>query len=314
MNKMSPDFFKYLLNSSDISDVMFRGLVQQFYYNCRVKNLTEKTLSGYGERLSNFYNFLSSQKTLFENVNGKTIQAYIISQKGKVSDHTINGRIRVLKVFFNYLQKDGLWNNGNPMEEISFIKAEQTLKPILGPDQIEKLLAIPSRRTFQGYRNYCIILTFWDSLVRLSELINMKMPDVDLKAGLIKVYGKGRKERIVPIGVKSMKHLHYYWFRFREKISGEYFFCTSKGKPLAIRHVERILERIGKKAGVYVTPHLIRHSAATWWIKTGAQPMYLQNLMGHTSMSVTQKYIHLASIDDLKNHHNRFSPADSLKV
>jgi len=314
MGKMSPDFFTYLLFHADIQDKMFKGLVEQFYYHCRVKNLTEKTLSGYGERLKNFYLFLSSHNIPFEDINRKTIQDYIISQKGKVSDHTINGRIRVLKLFFNYLQKDGLLNNGNPMQAISFIRAEKTLKPILGPEQIEKLLSIPSRRTFQGYRNYCMVLTFWDSLIRLSELINLKAADVDLKAGLIKVYGKGRKERIVPIGARTIKHLDYYWFKFRQGLPSEYFFCTSAGKRLTIRHVERILERIGRRAGVYVTPHLIRHSAATWWIKSGAQPMYLQNLMGHTSMSVTQKYIHLASIGDLKNHHTKFSPADNLKV
>lgn len=311
---MPPDFFGELLRIADKEDVKFRDMLEQFYYDCKVRNLSPDTLRGYGERLANFYAFLQNRKIPFDALSRQTIQDYIISLKGRVSDHTVNGRLRVLRVFFRMLLREGLWLKTNPMEKVSLIRSENTLKPVLTPDQIELLLSVPNKRVFTGYRNFAMLLVFWDSLIRLSELINLKSEDVDLRQGLIKVYGKGRKERMVPIGAKTARALHYYWVKYRKPISGEVFFCQRNGRSLDKRNVQRILERIGKRARIHVSPHLIRHSAATWWIKQGAQPMYLQNLMGHTSMSVTQRYVHLASVDDLKKHHQKFSLADSLRI
>lgn len=314
MAKSSSDLLKALIESVDKKYTMFKDLLQQFYYQCSVKNLSQITIRGYGDRLTSFYQFLKKRNIPFESVNRSTIEEYVLSLKDRVSDYTVNGRIRVLKLFFNYLVTEGLWDNGNPMEKIKFTKTERKIKPILTPEGIEKLLAVPNKRTFWGYRNFCIILVFWDTLIRLSELINIRLDDVDLKDGLLKVYGKGRKERIVPLGAKTIKSLHYYLIKHRNQIESEYLFCTSRGKPLDQRNVQRILERIGRRVGIHVSSHLIRHSAATWWIREGAQPMYLQNLMGHTSMSVTQKYINLANVDELKKHHAKYSPADNLRL
>lgn len=311
---MSPDFFQELLRTADTEDVKFHDLAAQFYYDCKVRNLSPNTLRGYGERLTAFYKFLRERTCAIEKVSRETIQEYILSLKGRVSDHTVNTTLRVLRVFFRFLLREGLSANGNPMEKISLIRAENKLKPILVPEQIEQLLSVPNKRTFIGYRNFTMILVFWDSLIRLSELINLKVENVDLKQGLLKVYGKGRKERVVPIGAKTVRSLHFYWMKYRHGIPGEIFFCQKSGKLLDGRNVERILSRIGDHVRIYVTPHLIRHSGATWWIKQGAQPMYLQNLMGHTSMSVTQRYVHLASVDDLKKHHSKFSLADGLRI
>ncbi|HXF47806.1 MAG TPA: tyrosine-type recombinase/integrase [Verrucomicrobiae bacterium] len=312
--KMSPDFFAELLRDADTTDMRFHDLAEQFYYDCKVRNLSPNTLRGYGERLMNFYLFLKVRKIRLEGVNRAVIQDYIMSLKDRVSDHTVNGRLRVLRVFFRFLAREGLSSNGNPMDKVSLIKTENTLKPILMPEQIEQLLSVPNKRIFTGYRNFAILLVFWDSLIRLSELTNLKIADVDLKQGLLKVYGKGRKERVVPVGTKTVRALHLYWVKYRQRIPGELFFCQKSGRMLERRNVERILTRIGERVKLHVTPHLIRHSAATWWIKQGAQPMYLQNLMGHTSMSVTQRYVHLASVDDLKKHHQKFSLADSLRI
>jgi len=311
---MSPDYFAELLKDADKIDMRFRDLAEQFYYDCRVRNLSPNTLRGYGERLMNFHVFLKGRKLRLEAVTRAVIQDYIMSLKDRVSDHTVNGRLRVLRVFFRFLAREGLSNNGNPMEKVSLIKTENTLKRILTPEHMEQLLSVPNKRIFTGYRNFAALLVFWDSLIRLSELINLKVEDVDLKQGLLKVFGKGRKERVVPVGTKTVRALHYYWIKYRQRISGDFFFCQKSGQPLERRNVERILTRIGERVDLHVTPHLIRHSGATWWIKQGAQPMYLQNLMGHTSMSVTQRYVHLASVDDLKKHHQKFSLADSLRI
>ncbi len=305
---------KRLLELTYKDSYMFKESLQQFYYNCRVRNLSEKTLNIYGERLTNFYNFLKVKKVDFDKTEKSTVQDYIMSMKDKVSDHTVNGRIRVLKTFFGFLASEGLWNNGNPMQKISFVKTERRIKPVLAPEQIEQVLKYFNKNTYTGYRNYCMVCVFWDSLIRLSELMNLRVDDVNFKEGTLKVLGKGRKERIVPLGAKTIKHLHRFWISYRNKIDCDYFFCDSHGRPLEKRNVERILERTGEKCGIHITPHLLRHSGATFLALTGCPAFLLQKLLGHTTLSTTQIYVNLKDDERLKQTFLKYSPMDSLKV
>lgn len=308
------DRLKELLEKVD-NDTMMRGLLEQFYFNCKVKNLSEKTMSVYGERLGHFHGFLKSNRILFDQVSKETIQQYILSMKGRVSDHTVNGRLRVLKTFFKFLSSEGLSNNGNPLDRIQYIRVERKLKPVLSAEQVEQLLHFANyRKSFYCSRNKAMILLFWDSLIRLSELINIRKDDVDFKSGSLKVLGKGRKERICPLGAKTLKTLHAYCLLYRNKIEGDYFFCLKNGRPLERRHVERILERIGKKAGIKVSPHLLRHSAASHLALSGIPAFMLQRLLGHTSLNTTQIYIHLIDDQKLKQVFQKYSPGDYLRV
>lgn len=293
---------------------MFKEGLDQFYFNCRLKNLSVATLKCYGERLNDFYNFIQKKSVPFENVDRSVVQEYILNLEDKVSDYNLNGRLRVLKVSFNFLIKEGIWDGKpNPMEKVDYVRAEKKFKPVISVEEMEKILTVPNRRAFEGYRNYCMILVFWDCLVRLSELINIKVSNVDLKEGVIKVLGKGRKERFIPVGLNTLKCLHYCWTKHRRNIQGDYFFCIKDGKPLNVRGVERILERIGKKVGIKIGPHLIRHSGGTFWIKEDGSPYVLQKILGHTTQSTTQLYVHLAGVD-VKEAYSHYSPADKLRL
>jgi integrase/recombinase XerD len=140
---------------------MFKEGVDQFYFNCRLKNLSVATLKCYGERLNDFYNFIQKKSVPFENVDRSVVQEYILGLKDKVSDYTLNGRLRVLKVFFNLLIKEGIWDGKpNPMEKVDYVRAEKKLKPVISVEEMEKILTVLNRRTFEGYRNYCMILVF----------------------------------------------------------------------------------------------------------------------------------------------------------
>ena len=215
---------------------MFKEGLDQFYFNCRLKNLSVATLKCYGERLNDFYNFIQKKSVPFENVDRSVVQEYILNLEDKVSDYNLNGRLRVLKVPFNFLIKEGIWDGKpNPMEKVDYVRAEKKFKPVISVEEMEKILTVPNRRAFEGYRNYCMILVFWDCLVRLSELINIKVSNVDLKEGVIKVLGKGRKERFIPVGLNTLKCLHYCWTKHRRNIQGDYFFCIKDGKPLNVR-------------------------------------------------------------------------------
>lgn len=281
-----------------------------------MKNLTEKTLSTYGERLENFRRFLDLTHVPFDQVEKPTVQRYIMSMKDRVSDHTVNGRIRVLKIFFKFLVMEGLWNSGrpNPMDGIQYVRTERRFKPVLAQEEIEKLLKIPNRKTFCGYRNFCVLWLFWDSLIRLSELINIRTGDINLQAGTVKVMGKGRKERMLPIGAKLARHLHAYLHRFRSNMPGDHLFCTNHGLPLEKRHLQHVLERIGKRAHLHVTPHLIRHSAASHLALTGIPAFMLQRMLGHTSLNTTKMYIHLIDDEKLKQVFRQYSPGDGLRL
>lgn len=304
-----------MVSGTDRDDV-FRTCVEQFYFSCKVKNLTEKTLSVYGERLKDFQTFLTRKHIAFDDVRKITIQQYILDMKDRVSDHTINGRIRALKTFFKFLATEELWDKSrpNPMEGVSFVKTETKFKPVISQEDVERLLRVPNRKTFYGYRNFCMIYLFWDSLIRLSELLNLRVNDVDFKAGTIRVMGKGRKERMLPLGAKLLRHLHLYLNKQRAAIPGDVLFCTNHGYPIQKRHLQHVLERIGKRAKVSVTPHLIRHSAASHLALTGIPAFMLQRMLGHSSLNTTRMYIHLIDDKKLRDVFQQYSPGDSVRI
>ena len=313
MGTISSDYLKTLIESVDRLDVMKKYL-ESFYYECKVKNLTLKTVNGYAERLGNFYRYIQGEGIPFEKVDKEAVKRYILSLQGKVSDITINGRLRVLRLFWNYLCSEGLWNgSGSPMDGIKLIRCEKKYPQILTLDDMEKVLAVPNKRTFTGYRNYLMLLIFWDSMIRLGELITLKVSDVDLKAGMIRVYGKGRKERMIPLGSKCIKAIHHYLIKFGEGIPGDILICKSDGGMFTNRAIQQILERIGNKAGVKLNPHKIRHSSGTLWVKRGGSSSILQKLLGHTTQRTTELYIHLAGADT-KEWMDRYSPGNLIKV
>ncbi len=146
-------------------------------------------------------------------------------------------------------------------------------------------------------------------MLRRNEVLGLKVGDIDLNSRLIKVFGKGRKERMVPLGVKTLKVLHQYLVKWRSKHSGDFVICMRNGEPVTERHCHKIIQRIGKKHGVKLYPHLLRRSAATWYIRQGGNRAILQGILGHTSPLVAQKYLHLSSQDALR-FYNSYSPAN----
>jgi integrase/recombinase XerD len=304
--------FKELLRLAD--DTNMEGALKQFEYHIRSKNLTPKTISGYGERIGYFHRYLRSKRLDFEEVSRFTIQDYILYQKERgLAGISINGQLKVLKIFFKYLTEEGFIAL-DPAAKVSLLKTEKKLKTILTEEQIEALLAVPKRSTFTGMRNFVMVLVFYDTLIRLSELINLRITDVDLDGGTCRIYGKGRKVRIVPMGMKTVKYLHKYITRHRNGIDSEFVFTTRKGHPLDPRNVMRILERIGDRIGVHVSPHLLRHSAASHRALCGMPAFLLQRLLGHSTIQMTERYVHLVDDEKLKVAFRQFSPTDLMRV
>jgi integrase/recombinase XerD len=299
---------------ADVDDKTMQEALRQFEFHIRTKNLTPKTISVYGERLGYFQRYLRDNRIPFENVNKLTIQSYILFQKQRgLADISVNGQIRVLRVFFKFLRNEELISN-DPMEKIQLLKTEKRMKSVLSEKEIEKLLAVPDKRTFAGLRNFCMLLVFYDTLIRLTELINIKFSDIDVNTGMIRVLGKGRKERHVPIGAKTAKYLYKFMCMHRKRVDSDHVFCTTSGRIQDQRNVQRILERIGQRVGIHVSPHLIRHSAASHRAMQGMPAFLLQRLLGHSTIQMTEKYVHLVDNEKLKVALRQYSPLDLLSV
>ncbi|SYZ71978.1 putative Tyrosine recombinase XerC [Candidatus Zixiibacteriota bacterium] len=287
-------------------------LLESFSFACRVKNLTPSTLKCYAERLAYLIRFANQSGKELDELAPKDIQSYLMDILDKVSPATVNGRIRVYKVFYQHLKNEGLVDR-NPLEDIKLVKAELKIKPVLSPEQIAKILTQLDRKSFHGCRDYCMILLTYDSMLRLNELLTIKLSDIDLTNKLVKVFGKGRKERCVPFSDRTAKSIHTYLIRFRKSIPGDILFSMSDGRQITSRRAHRIFSKPGIKAGIYVHPHLIRHSSASQFIRMGGNPSILQKILGHSSLAITQRYIHLSN-DDLNHAYERFSPASQLTL
>jgi len=284
-----------------------------FKIDCQLRNLSPKTIDVYFERIGYFAAYLDEIDTRFENVDRAIVQRYIVSLKGTVSDETINGRIRTLRCLFNYLDREGLWDGKNPLDNVKLLKTAKRIKPVVSPEDIQRILRGINRKTFEGNRNFVMLLLFWDGMLRLKELTGLRTDDVNLGEGYMKVFGKGRKERIVPIGMRTAKHVQKYLVKWRKAVSGDLLVCMRNGEPIKDRHCHKIVQRLGAKHKIRLYPHLLRHSAATHFIKQGGNVAVVSKILGHTSLTTTENYLHLKGMDLLQGF-EKFSPVSSLRI
>jgi len=291
----------------------FKNYIDSFKFDCHKRNLTPKTISCYLERLDYLFTNLLERNIRFKDITRKIIQDYIIHLKGNVSDETINGRLRVYRKFFNYLTEEELWDGVSPMKGVQLLRTIKKVKPVIEPEYIQKMISSLKAQTFEANRNKVMILLFWDGMLRMNELRSLKLDNIDMDTKLIKVLGKGRKERMVPLGAKTLRALHNFIIKWRSNYPGEYLICMRNGEPLSERYFHKVIQRIGQKVGIKLYPHLLRHSAATWYIQQGGNPAVLQKILGHTSLLVTQNYLHLSNTDTV-NSYESFSPSNCLRL
>lgn len=293
----------------------WKAYIDTFLYGCRIKNLSENTINGYSERLGYLIRYLDDKGIDIEDIAKGHIQDYVMSliNNPNISDSTVNGRITVYKIFWNYLEDEEMWDKPNPVARIKKIREKKTIKDILVPEQVAKVAATANKKTFIGYRNYAILMLFYDTMIRRNELLTLSLDRVDLHDGLIKVLGKGNKERFVALGSKMQKILHFYLNRWRNDLPGDRVFCTQQGRQLDKNNCRQIVWRMGKKVGIHVSPHKIRHSSATWFVQNGGSPAVLQKIMGHTSPVITAGYTHLNN-KDMLNAYQRFNPGNAVAI
>jgi integrase/recombinase XerC len=226
--------------------------------------------------------------------------------KSKKSKRTISRKISALKAFFDTLAAIGCIET-NPADAIPFPKLEKTIPKFLNVDDLFHLLDSIPTDTWMDKRNLAMFETFYSTGMRVSEMAGLNMDDIDFDHQMIKVFGKGSKERIVPVGQRALAAINMY--RGALKQSGQPVFLNKNFKRISTRSIRRILDKIVNQCqlGVPVSPHMLRHSFATHMLDSGADLRGIQEILGHASLSTTQVYTHV-SMDHLMQVYDKAHP------
>ncbi|MFH2046487.1 MAG: site-specific tyrosine recombinase/integron integrase [Pseudomonadota bacterium] len=274
------------------------------------KGYSHNTCRAYANDLDEFASFAAkksglnsdeeSEKKPFmvEDADHLLIRAFLGYLHKKDKKNSIVRKLSALRSFFKHLVRHNIISN-NPVELISTPKQDKNIPAYLTVDEMFRLLDSIKTDTVSGLRNRAIFETMYSSGIRVSELAGLNVSSIEFGAGLIKVFGKGDKERIVPIGSKAMDAIKLYREKLGKdnKISDEnnpLFLNKNKGR-LTTRSIARILEKFVKEfsISVPVSPHALRHSFATHMLDAGADLRVVQELLGHKSLSTTQRYTHV---------------------
>ena len=279
------------------------------------RNLSENTTTAYYNDLSTCFAFLETKNVEDLNeINYQHINSFFSQlHKTGLTNSSIARYFSSLKGFFTFLLLSRYIKN-NPMEKISPPKLRKTLPEVLTINEIDAVFKIPDTEDKFGLRDRAILEVLYACGLRVSELINLKISDLFLSDDAIRVFGKGSKERIVPIGRSAVHWLEEYFSKSRillekKSKSENYVFLNTRGTKFSRMGIWKIISRYVKEAGIIkpVHPHTFRHSFATHLVEGGADLRAVQEMLGHADISTTQIYTHLDR-DFVKQEHKKYHP------
>ncbi len=293
------------------------------------KRSSDNTISSYIRDLKQFSDYLNKRELKLEKLDLAHLKSYLayLRKTKKMSARTQARKISTLKVFYNFLVRE--YNFENLAQNLNFPKLEKRLPKFLSEKEVEELLKTASEdKTDLGIRNKIMLYWLYITGMRISELVNLKISDIRFDTGFVTVYGKGGKERLVPVPEESIKELKdEYLSSVHTRLQGlsdikdnknniyigsEYLFpvnYASKIKPITRQAFWYILKNLAKKAGITsaLSPHKLRHSLATHLLKKGANLRLLQMLLGHENLATVQIYTHV-DIEYLRNIYDKKHP------
>jgi integrase/recombinase XerC len=303
----------------------FFGLIDSFIDDLRsLKGYSDHTAKNYRIDLEQFLSFLIEKQDLsakeetapdLESVDFLVIREYLGRLYGRYKRTSIARKLSTIRSFFHFLEQKGLVE-GNPAADLSTPKQGKYIPNHLPVDEMFRLLDGPDREKPLGLRDSAILETLYSCGIRVSELSGLNVSSIDFDQRLVRVVGKGNKERIVPIGKKALQAIKDYietTGSLREK-SGKHventpLFLNSRGGRLTARSIERMVTKYANGCGLMteVTPHSLRHTFATHLLDGGADLRSVQELLGHASLSTTQKYTHV-SLERLMQVYDKAHP------
>lgn len=274
--------------------------VDKFLFFLKVElNYSELTIKSYQLDLTDFFGYIESKKINYLTITNYDVRGYLkYLDSCNLKNSTISRRISTLRTFYNYLVDENIVEN-NVFHNVKNPKLEKKLPNYLNYNEMEELLESIDISTSEGLKRRLLIEMFYSTGCRVSEMINVKISDIDFTNKTIRIMGKGSKERIVYFGDYASKYLDNYLSKVK---CDKYLFTNKKGEKLTINEVEQIVKDIMKHISIktHVTPHTLRHTFATHLLNNGADIKTVQELLGHANLSTTGIYTHVSS-DRLKD-------------
>lgn len=290
---------------------MVRNFKREFLnYLAVERGLSTNTLESYGRDLDRFEQYIFKREKMLLSVERADLLDYVKDLRvAGLNVKSVSRHLVTVRNFYKYLILDGHIQH-DPTINIENPKAWQTLPKFLIKEEVEKLLNQPDESD-TGIRDRAMLQLLYATGIRVTELVTLKLADVNLETGLLTCLGKGSKERSVPFGKVAEACLRDYLpirAKFTKAAPSPYLFVTPKGKPLTRQQFWKAIVEYGEKAGLgHITPHMLRHTFATHLLEHGADLRSVQIMLGHSDVSTTEIYTHVTN-DKLKEIYDKFHP------
>lgn len=265
------------------------------------RNYSDFTCNNYNKDLNEYNSFILSNKINYKNMDYNEAKEYVIYlNKKNDAKSTISRKLSSLRTFYKYL----VLNNkveSNPFLLVSSPKKEKRIPKFINYNNMEEILNVPNIKTKEGQRERVILEVLYASGVRVSELVNIKLKDIDFSNKNILIFGKGSKERLVSFGDYALEYINLYLKEGRnlllDGVKSDYLIVGKKSEKLTTRRVEQIIDDIIKRTSIKlnITPHMFRHTFATHLLDNGCDLLVVQELLGHASLSSTEIYTHVSN-------------------
>lgn len=287
--------------------------VDQFLLYLKIeRGLADNTISAYGRDLAVFLNFLEKRSLTLETVQGSDVEKYLRELRKTLSARSTARALSSIRMFFRFLIAERM-REVNPARLIDSPKLERRLPGVLSAAEVEKLLSSPSGDRPASVRDRAMLELLYATGLRVSELVGLRMRNINLEAGFVRTMGKGSKERVIPIGQKAVEAVRVYLERgrsaFVKRGTGSELFLNCRGKSISRQGFWKIIKGHALRAGITknLSPHSIRHSFASHLLEGGADLRFVQFMLGHADIATTQIYTHVTH-SRLKEVHKKFHP------
>lgn len=289
-----------------------QNAIEEFLIDQQIRGNSPNTVIYYKRCLGFFAIYIGDTTRPVEGLSLSDCKGYYLHLKGqKITTTTIQTYIRALRAFLTWCYTEGYLNENLP-ERFKLPKAQRKTIDVLTDDEVKRLFSCFDLHTFIGCRNYCICALMLDSGLRLNEVVTLEPGRIHIPEGYLIVNGKGNKQRMVPIGLQSKKALLRYLSCLPPLPEKTPLFVTNALIPLKQCTVKELFRKLKRKANIpRLKPHLLRHTFATRYLENGGDIYSLQQILGHTSLEMVKRYVHLIPSKLAVNFHS-YSPLDNL--
>ncbi|MHA1971573.1 MAG: tyrosine-type recombinase/integrase [Candidatus Hodarchaeales archaeon] len=297
-------------------------LVEGFLLTCTVEGKSPNTVTFYKGILNNFFWYLNEFNfTIVSPMVIRQFLSYILTTDNrwgsdnsratkKASQVTVQRYYTGLKVFFNWCINEN-YIDISPMANLKKPKAPKKVIKAISPQDVASLIALLKGRDFKSIRNRAILLTALDTGLRLSELCSLRVTDVLNET--ITIVGKGAKQRIIRIGANASKAIWRYKMVREQRVDNtDALWISRSGKPLGPEGIQHTVVNLGRKIGIKLSPHMLRHTFALYYLRNGGDVFTLQTLLGHSTLEIVKGYLGSLNSEDAIRSHRLYSPMDNF--